>query len=248
MAVATSFYQVILSMALVIRSTLFYIGLLLALWVFAPLALFLLVLPCRLRYHIMTGWGRFVMWWLAKTCHLTYQVRGLENLPRHQAAVVLSKHQSAWETIAFQEFLPFQTWVLKRELLWIPLFGWALATLDPVSIDRKNIRKSLQQVVEQGQHRLARGQWIIIFPEGTRVAAGQRKRYGVGGAMLAARAGCPVVPIAHNSGKFWPKHSFLKYPGKIQVVIGELIETKGKNYNEINKLAEDWIEKTMQQL
>lgn len=235
-------------MALFIRSTLFYIGFFLALIVFSILAFFLL--PCRVscRYHAMTGWGYFVMWWLAKTCRLTYQVRGLENLPKGQAAVVLSKHYSAWETIAFQKFLPFQTWVLKRELLWLPLFGWALATLDPVSIDRKNIRRSMQLIVEGGKKRLARGQWIIIFPEGTRVLVGEKKRFGIGGALLAVEANCPIVPIAHNSGKFWSRQSFIKYPGVIQVVIGNTINTQGKKPQEINKFVEDWMEKTMQQL
>lgn len=236
-------------MALFIRSTLFYLGFFIALFIFSLLSLLLLLCTRRCRYHAMTGWGRFVLWWLAKTCRLTYQVRGLENLPTiSRAAVVLSKHQSTWETLAFQEFLPFQTWVIKRELLWIPLFGWALATLNPVSIDRRNIRQSMRRIIKEGQKRLAIGQWMIIFPEGTRVAEGEKKRFGAGGATLAVHAGCPIVPIAHNSGKFWPKQGFIKYPGVIQVVIGTTIDTKGKKPQDINKAVEEWMEKTMQQL
>lgn len=235
-------------MMLFIRSSLFYLGFFLTLCIFSLLSLFLLICTERCRYHLMTGWGHFVIWWLAKTCHLTYQVHGLENLPINQAAVVLSNHQSAWETIAFQAFLPFQTWVLKRELLWLPLFGWGLATLNPIAIKRGNIRQSMRQIVEEGRKRLDNGQWLIIFPEGTRLATDERKRFGIGGAMLATQTGYPVVPIAHNSGRFWPKDSFIKYPGVIQVIIGTLLETKGKQPREINAVVEAWIVDTLQEM
>ncbi len=232
---------------LFLRSVLFYIGLILALFVFTPLALLMLPLPFRQRYLIMTGWARFVIWWLEKTCQVTYQVQGLENIPS-QAAIVLSKHQSTWETLLFQKIFPPQIWLLKRELLWLPLFGWALATLQPIVIDRKNLRESLKQILEQGKQRLAQGLWIIIFPEGTRLAYGDKKRYGIGGARLAEQSGYPVVPVAHNSGKFWSSKRFIKKPGTIQVIIGPVIDSQGKTYQEINTLVENWIEETMLKL
>jgi 1-acyl-sn-glycerol-3-phosphate acyltransferase len=192
----------------------------------------------------MTRWGRFAIWWLEKTCQLSYQVQGLENIPSG-AAIVLSKHQSAWETIAFQKIFPVQVWLLKRELLWFPIFGWGLATMQPIAINRKSLRKSMQQITEQGKQRLAQGLWVVIFPEGTRVAPGEKKRYGVGGAMLAAESGYPVVPVALNSGEFWPPKGIIKRSGTIKVVIGPVIESTGKTYKEINALAEKWIEETM---
>ncbi|OQW94349.1 MAG: 1-acyl-sn-glycerol-3-phosphate acyltransferase [Beggiatoa sp. IS2] len=234
-------------MNLFLRSLVFYLGFMPTLAFFACLSLLILPLPHRQRYHVMTGWGCFVIWWLKKTCDLTYQVQGLEHLPK-QPAIVMSKHQSAWETIVMQQILPPQTWIIKRELLWIPLFGWALATLKPIAIDRKIIRKSIRQIVEQGRKHLQNGWWILMFPEGTRVAVGKKKRYGVGGAMLAAHVGCPIVPIALNSGKFWPRQRFLKYPGVIQVIIGPVIESQGKTAQEINVQVETWIETAMQQI
>jgi 1-acyl-sn-glycerol-3-phosphate acyltransferase len=232
---------------LILRSLLFYIGLILSLFIFAPLSLLIFPLPYRQRYLMMTGWGRFVIWWLEKTCQITYEVKGLENIPS-EAAIVLSKHQSAWETMIFQQIFPPQIWLLKRELLWLPLFGWALATLQPIAIDRKNLRDSLQQIVKQGKKRLAQGLWIIIFPEGTRVKVGEKKRYGIGGARLAEQSGYPVVPVAHNSGEFWISKSIIKKPGKIKMVIGPTLDTKGKTYQEINTLVENWIEDTMLKL
>jgi 1-acyl-sn-glycerol-3-phosphate acyltransferase len=232
---------------LFLRSLLFYIGIVLMLFVFAPIALLILPLPHRQRYRIMTNWGRFTIWWLKKTCRLTYQIEGLENLP-NIPAIILSKHQSAWETIVYQQIFPVHVWLLKRELLYIPLFGWALASLKPISIDRKNFRQSIPKIIEQGKQRLADGLWLVIFPEGTRVAPGEKKRYGIGGALLAEKTGYPVLPVAHNSGQFWPPNSFIKYPGTIQLIIGPVIDTRDKTYQEINSLVENWIEKTVQDI
>ncbi len=229
---------------LFLRSLLFYIGLIPAGLVFSTLALLLLPLPYQLRYQVLIRLGRFAIWWLEKTCQVSYQVQGLENIPT-TPAIVLSKHQSAWETIACQQIFPMQVWLLKRELLWLPMLGWLLASLKPIAIERKNLRQSLQRIIEQGKQCLAQGLWIVIFPEGTRVAPGEKKRYGIGGALLAEKSGYPVVPVAVNSGQFWPPKSFIKRPGTIQVIIGPVIESTGKSYKEINAKAEKWIEETM---
>jgi 1-acyl-sn-glycerol-3-phosphate acyltransferase len=210
-----------------------------------PLPLVLL-LPTRKRYAValLGQWNRIILAWLATTCGLRYRVLGQENIPPGPA-VILAKHQSAWETIAFQQIFPRQTWVLKRELLWIPIFGWGLAAHQPVAIDRRAGKKALRQVIDQGTARLREGLWMVIFPEGTRVAPGERGRYAAGGAMLAHHAGVPVVPVAHNAGEFWPKQGFLKHPGTVTVSIGPTLDPAGVKPAELNRQVEEWIESEM---
>ncbi|MCP4697122.1 MAG: 1-acyl-sn-glycerol-3-phosphate acyltransferase [Gammaproteobacteria bacterium] len=226
---------------LFLRSLLFSAGFLLVLITFGILTVFIIPLSYGGRYAVLRRLARFVMWWLEKTCRITYEVEGRENIPSG-VAIIMSKHQSAWETFALQEIFPPQVWVLKRELLWVPFMGWGLSLLDPIAIDRKRIRKSMRQIVEQGCQRLETGRWVVVFPEGTRVAQGDKKRYGLGGALLARSGAWPVVPVTHNAGEFWPKRGFLKRPGIIRVHIGPVIDTKGKTAKEINLLAEKWIE------
>jgi len=156
--------------------------------------------------------------------------------------VILAKHQSAWETFAFQQIFPRQVHVLKRELLWIPFFGWGLAAMSPIAIDRARGIKALRAMARKGKGRLAQGFWVIVFPEGTRVAPGTKRRYQPGGAWLAAHSGAPVVPVAHNAGRVWPRNSFLKHPGKVTVRIGPAIASAGREPDAINALAEKWIE------
>ena len=215
--------------------------------VYAPLMLLTVILPFAARYRLISAWARFQVFLLKHLCGLDYRVEGREHLPGG-AAIILSKHQSAWETIVFQEIFPAQTWVLKRELLWIPLFGWALALLRPIAIDRSAGRKAIEQVIEQGRERLQSGIWVVVFPEGTRVAPGTRKRYAMGGAVLAAETGYPVVPVAHNAGSFWPRRGFLKRPGTVRVVIGPVIDPSGQKAEAIIKQAEEWIENKMVEL
>jgi len=226
------------------RSLWFYLGLFISLLVYVPVTLPGLLLPYPQRYRLLTCWAQGMLWWLKITCQLTYQVTGVENLPT-TPAIILSKHQSAWETIAFARLFPMQTWVLKRELLWLPLFGWALATLRPIAIKRQDSRRSLHQLVEQGKQRLASGLWVVIFPEGTRVAVGARQRYQSGGAWLGISSGVPIVPVAHNAGVFWPRQGFIKHPGTIQVVVGPVIDPRHKTAKEVNLLVEEWIENTL---
>ncbi|MCP3870529.1 MAG: 1-acyl-sn-glycerol-3-phosphate acyltransferase [Gammaproteobacteria bacterium] len=205
-------------------------------------------LPFSWNSAVAGGWGAANLWALKWICGLDYQLRGAENIPK-QNALVLSKHQSAWETIALRWLLPFhQSWVLKRELMWVPIFGWALAVVKPIAIDRQSGRKAVKQVVREGIDRLQKGQFVIIFPEGTRVAPGEKKKYGIGGALLASKSGYPVLPIAHNAGVYWRRRGLIKHPGTIQVVIGPTIETKGLSASEINSRVETWIETTMAEL
>lgn len=230
-----------------VRASAFQLGLWLSTLIWAPLSLLTLPLPPLWRFRFITQWTRFNLWWLAVTCNLRYRVRGAEHIPS-QPAVVLAKHQSSWETLALQRVLPPQTWVLKRDLLWIPFFGWALALLQPIAIDRGSARRALRQVLEQGRARLRSGRFVVIFPEGTRVAPGQTRRFGAGGAQLALEAGAPVLPVAHNAGSFWPRRQFVKRPGVIDIVIGPVIPTQGRNADAVIAQAEEWMAQTMRTL
>ena len=236
-----------LSLRIIIGSCLFALGEVIATVAYTPIALASITLNYRTRYLIITQWSRFIIWWLKITCGVHWVVNGLEHIPS-EPTVVLVKHQSAWETLALQTLFIPQVWVLKRKLLRIPFFGWGLAALRPIAIDREQRHSAMEQMLTQGSARLAAGCWVVIFPEGTRVPVGQRRRYKPGGARLATKTGKPVLPIAHDSGKCWPRNSFLKYPGTIHIVIGQLIATTDRDPNDINAEAEAWIESTVGQL
>ena len=231
----------------VLGSILFAIGQVLSTVVFAPIAIIAVALPYRWRYWTVIRWTFLNLWWLRLTCGLNHEIEGQQNIP-NAPAIILCKHQSAWETLVLQRYFSPQCWVLKRELLWVPFFGWGLATLRPIAINRTAGMSAAQQVIEQGEARLRDGIWVVIFPEGTRVAPGQRRRYKLGGAILAEHNGGLVVPVAHNSGDYWPRNSFFKFPGTIRLVIGEPFLTAGLSAMEINKRAETWIEATVAQL
>ena len=234
-------------MILWLRSALFFAGMVVSVMAFWPVSMLAWLLPIIPRMRVIGLWARFIGLWLRLTCGLRHRVHGLENLPA-RPGVILSKHQSAWETIVFQVIFPPQTWALKREALWIPLFGWGLAATDPIAINRSTRVKALEQLLQQGRKKIEEGRWVVIFPEGTRTAPGQRGRYFPGGAMLAVKAGVPVVPVAHNAGHFWARRSFLKKPGVINVHIGPSITVEGRQARAVNRAAEEWIESTMLQL
>ena len=227
-----------------IGSSLFAVGLVCSTLVFTPIALASMLLPYRFRWRVVTQWSRFNLFWLSVTCGVTSEVEGLGNIPA-EPAVVLARHESVWETLALQRRFAPQVWVLKRELLRIPFFGWGLATLRPIAIDRGAGFDAFKQMLAQGEERLANGCWVVVFPEGTRMPPGARRRFKQGGARLAVHTGRPAVPVAHNAGDCWPRNSFYKYPGTIRVVIGEPIETAGRSAREVNRLAEQWIHDTL---
>jgi len=193
------------------------------------------------RYRIISGWAHLMLFLTRTICGVRYRVLGTENIPK-TPSIVLSKHQSAWETLAFQQIFPPQVWVLKKELLNIPFFGWGLAMTSPIAINRRLGKTALKQIVRQGKDRLKKGLWIIIFPEGTRIDPGKKGKYGIGGAWLATNTGVPVVPVAHNAGVLWGKNSFIKFPGIITVSIGEPIDPTGMDVSELNTRVEEWIE------
>ena len=212
--------------------------------IFALLVILLLPFSNIARCLMASYWAHCALFWLKLTCNLGFEVRGRENIPNHPS-IVLSKHQSAWETIALQVILPPQIYVMKRELLYIPILGWAWMALSSIPIDRSAGREALRKLVAHGKDRLGKGLWIVIFPEGTRIAPGQRSKYHIGGAWLATHTQTTVVPVAHNAGLFWRKNAFIKTPGTITLSIGKPIETAGLKTDALNQQVEDWIEAEM---
>ena len=229
-----------------IRSVLFFGFQVITLFIFAPLVLLSFPFSYRIHYAIASAWAKLVIKALKVICNLDFEVSGAENIKGN--GIIFCKHQSAWETFALQVMFPEQCWVLKRELLWIPLFGWALALIQPIAIDRSKKSKSFRQIIKQGTQRLQSGRWVVIFPEGTRIAPGEKGKYMVGGALLAEKSGYPVIPVAHNAGEFWRRKAFIKYPGTIQVRIGEMIDSQSISARELNQKAEKWIEGQMDEI
>jgi 1-acyl-sn-glycerol-3-phosphate acyltransferase len=230
-----------------VGSILFTLYLFLSVPIYGAVALLTAPLPRRYTYRVALAWVDSVLWLLRVLCRLDYRVEGREHLPA-RSCVVLLKHSSAWETIAQLRIFPAQTWVLKRELMWVPVLGWVLWLLEPIAIDRRGGSGAVQQVLEQGRSRLTQGLCVMIFPEGTRMPIGQTRRYGMSGALLAAAEGLPIVPVTHNAGYFWPRRGWLKKPGTIRVVIGSPIETKNLEPRVVNDQAQQWIEKTLAKL
>jgi len=215
-----------------------------------PYALFALctfALPRMTRYRLISGWSWLMIRMARAILGIEWRVEGREHLPS-RPAVILAKHQSAWETMAFQLIFPPQVHVLKRELLWIPFFGWGLALMSPIAINRSRGMAALREIARRGRERLAQGFWIVVFPEGTRVAPGAQREYHPGGAWLACAAGAQVVPVAHNAGLLWPRNAFLKRPGTVTVRIGPPIEAANRDPKTVNELARTWIEEQQKAL
>ena len=229
---------------LILRSLIFTIGQ----WLFTPIftVVALLTFPfSRIRRNkIISLWARTMLWWLRVTCNITYQLKGAENIPA-TPCVILAKHQSAWETLAFQLIFPPQVYVMKRELLWIPFFGWGLAMTSPIAINRGAGREALKQLVKLGKERLACGLWVVVFPEGTRIAPREQSKSHIGGAWLASGAKATVLPVAHNAGLHWAKNTMLKRPGVITVSIGKPFDSAHLKPDGVNTQAEAWINAEM---
>ena len=232
---------------LILRSLLFYIGQIISTVLIAPIGVIAFPLDFKKRYYLITRWAVFNLWWLKLCCNVRYEIVGIDNIPE-KPCIVMCKHQSAFETLALQRIFIPQIWVLKKELLQIPIYGWGLASMQPIAINRDSTIKSFKQIADQGYERLKKGYWVVIFPEGTRVAPNKKKKYLPGGGMLAEKSGAQVVPIAHNAGRLWPRNSMIKKPGLITIKIGPVMESKNKTAKEITNNVENWIEKTVGEL
>lgn len=230
---------------LFLRSLLFTLLMIVATVVWSVACVFFAPFPYAKRYYLTSRWNVFVIWAAKVICGIRYEVRGMENFP-DAPVILLSKHQSAWETIFYLPLTPRPlVFVFKKELTYIPFFGWGIALLRMIPIDRDKGRDAFAQVVVQGRKRLADGQWIIMFPEGTRIPVGQKGKYKLGGSRLAVETNTLVVPAAVNAGECWPKNSFIKTPGIITVSIGKPIDPAGLTPAELNQKVENWIESEM---
>lgn len=198
-------------------------------------------------YGCAVAWARLVLWLARKLCGLNFEVQGRENLPQ-KAAVVMMKHSSTYETIVQFVLLPRGCWVLKRELMWAPFLGWALAALHPIAIDRKGGHNAVAQVVQQGKERLRDGLCVLIFPEGTRMPPGETRRYGISGTLLAQEAECVMVPVAHNAGDFWPRRGLRKRPGIVSFRIGPPVNPAGLDARAVSDDLQRWMEQTIAEL
>ena len=231
-----------------LRSLLFYSGYFMAILVcgilFLPVAP---LLPLPARYRLLNLYNYFILAWFRWTCGVSYRIQGRERLPQ-EPCVILANHQCEWETIYLQILKPPVCTVLKQELLRIPIFGWGLRLLHPIGLDRTKPARAMRQVLTQGVARLHEGLSVLIFPEGTRVDPGQRRRYNKSGAVIACRAGVPVIPVAHNAGERWPGRHWIKKPGVLNVVVGEPIATAGRPPEEVLAEVETWIEAQLKEI
>lgn len=217
-----------------------------------PYAVMVLVVSIFVRgaplYWLCVGWTRIAIWGAKWTCGIRWRVHGWERLP-DGPAILLPKHQSAWETLAFPSIMPRPLcFVFKRELLWVPFFGWALGRLDMVHIDRSKRSEAWSKVAEQGRRYMGQGNWVIMFPEGTRTPRGSQGTYKSGGTRLAVATGVPVVPIAVTSARCWPRNAFVKRPGLVEISIGQPIPSTGREPDELMRQVEGWIEAEMRRL
>lgn len=233
---------------LFIRSLIFSMVMCTAVFIYSFICILCAFFSLTIRYKVVTHFNHFIIKALKRICHVNYEIAGLENIPTNRAGIIMCKHQSIWETLLLPILFSKAAIILKRELLWVPFFGWGLATIKPIAINRNAKSAAMEQVIAQGKKCLAEKRFIIVFPEGTRIPAGKIGHYRLGGAKLALAANAPIIPIAHNAGYFWSKRTFLKRPGTIKVVIGPIIEPNNKTAETITSEVKKWIESTVMQL
>ena len=221
------------------RSLLYFVGSIISLILISFIGLFLVFSSYKIRQKFLSQWAIFCIWWLKITLNIKTKVVGRENVLK-SPCIIVSNHQSTWETLAFQTIFPAHTWVLKRELLWLPVFGWSLALLNPIIINRGDKLNAIKKVIKQGSDRLNNGISIVIYPEGTRQPYKKLGSYQNGGSAIAKKTGYSIVPVFHNAGKLWPKGSFIKKPGEITLVIGKAITQSNLKPSEITEQIREW--------
>lgn len=234
--------------SLFLRSLIFTVIMASGIILYSFLCLLSWPLPFRYRYKIIANFTGMILIILKYICQIDYHVQGLENIPKDRTGIVLSKHQSTWETFYLPTVFHQMAIILKRELLWIPFFGWGLAIIDPIAINRSKKSSAMDQIIKKGKACLNAGRWILIFPEGTRIPYGKVGHYKAGGARLAVATEAPIIPVAHNAGRYWSKRGFIKKPGTVQMVIGPLIETKNKTPDQVLEEVKSWIETTIKKI
>jgi len=224
---------------LFLRSLLYFVGSIISVITITLCGLFFVFSPYSTRQKFLSQWAIFCIWWLKITLNITTRIIGQENVNK-SPCVIISNHQSTWETLAFQTIFPAHTWVLKKELLWLPVFGWSLALLKPIIINRGDKLNAIKKVILQGSDRLNKGISVVVFPEGTRQPYNQLGDNQNGGAAIAKKTGYDIIPVYHNSGKIWPKGSFIKKSGVITIVIGETISSSSMTSSGITEEIRNW--------
>ncbi len=230
-----------------LRSTLFWLFFLPVTLIIAILLVMIFYAPLKLRIGLIRIWINYSLGLLRYFCGLKYRIEGLGNIPKH-GFILMSKHSSTWETIALQKFFDPMVWVVKRELTRIPVFGWGLMAMNAIALDRGTGRKAINQLIQESKKRMDQGRILMLFPEGTRVLPMEQKPFKAGGAIVSEKTGYVVLPIAHNAGEFWPRHSWIKWPGTIRLVIGEPIEPEGKKSDQIIAEVKQWITSTCDEI
>jgi 1-acyl-sn-glycerol-3-phosphate acyltransferase len=234
-------------MMLTLRSALFTFVMFVSVPFYAVMVLLLSPFGARAAYWPAVSWARMILRLCKVLCGLDYVVQGRDNIPT-QNSIALLKHSSTYETIVQFTLFPRQCWVLKRELMWVPFLGWALAVLQSIAIDRGAAHSAVEQVIEQGRRRLRDGLWIMVFPEGTRMAPGKTRRYGISAVLLAQQTGRVLVPVAHNAGDYWPRRGLRKRPGTVCFCIGPPVDPTGRKPREVNAEIQAWVEARVAQL
>ena len=224
---------------LFLRSLLYFVGSIISVITITLCGLFFVFSPYSTRQKFLSQWAIFCIWWLKITLNITTRIIGQENVNK-SPCVIISNHQSTWETLAFQTIFPAHTWVLKKELLWLPVFGWSLALLKPIIINRGDKLNAIKKVISQGSDRLKKGISVVVFPEGTRQPYNQLGEYQNGGAAIAKKSGYDIIPVYHNAGKIWPKGGFIKKSGVITIVIGEAISSSNMTSSGITEEIRNW--------
>ena len=224
---------------LFLRSLLYFVGSIISVITITLCGLFFVFSPYSTRQKFLSQWAIFCIWWLKITLNITTRIIGQENVNK-SPCVIISNHQSTWETLAFQTIFPAHTWVLKKELLWLPVFGWSLALLKPIIINRGDKLNAIKKVILQGSDRLNKGISVVVFPEGTRQPYNQLGEYQNGGAAIAKKTGYDIIPVYHNAGKIWPKGGFIKKSGVITIVIGEAISSSSMTSSGITEEIRNW--------
>ena len=224
---------------LFLRSLLYFVGSIISVITITLCGLFFVFSPYSTRQKFLSQWAIFCIWWLKITLNITTRIIGQENVNK-SPCVIISNHQSTWETLAFQTIFPAHTWVLKKELLWLPVFGWSLALLKPIIINRGDKLNAIKKVISQGSDRLKNGISVVVFPEGTRQPYNQLGDYQNGGAAIAKKTGYDIIPVYHNAGKIWPKGGFIKKSGVITIVIGEAISSSSMTSSGITEEIRNW--------
>ena len=231
--------------SMLIRSAIYFVIAPVFTMVYSLICVLAYPLPLRYSFRVVMGWSRSMVWLLKVICCIDYEVRGQEHIKQDRNGIIMSKHQSAWETFYIPPQFNETAIILKRELFWVPFFGWGMAACHPIAINRNDKSSAMAQIIQQGKKCLERGRWVLVFPEGTRIAPGQTGKYRLGGARLAVESGYPILPVAHNAGHFWSRRKFTKTPGTIQLVYGPMIESKGRTAEEVLELTKNLIETTI---